>query len=225
MSRLLVWQIDNLPIHQNSFIVYDDSVKRCVIVDPFLSEPIISFLVEQKLTIDYVFLTHEHYDHIGAVNILRNLYEFSLVSSSKCSERIGDPRKNLASFFQLQLRMTDREDIDTMYQVEDTEYACKEADIVFLTEKSIDWLDNSLDFYLTPGHTDSSACMLINGVMLFSGDTLLWDNEVSTKLPSGSKKDYREITEPFLGSLDGKMHVYPGHGRTFRLGEKSEWSI
>ena len=63
----------------------------------------------------------------------------------------------------------------------------------------------------TPGHSAGSCCILIDD-MLFSGDTIL-ENINVTGFPGGSRKKYREVTVPILKHiLPGVRCVYPGHG-------------
>ena len=69
----------------------------------------------------------------------------------------------------------------------------------------------------TPGHSKGSCCILFDKKCMFSGDTLVTGHETILRLPGGSKKDFAEITMPFLNSLDGELMVYPGHGESQRL--------
>jgi glyoxylase-like metal-dependent hydrolase (beta-lactamase superfamily II) len=67
----------------------------------------------------------------------------------------------------------------------------------------------------TPGHTQGSVCLLIDGV-LFSGDTLLPNGAGRSDLPGGDKQALMCSLEK-LSTLPGETMVYPGHGRPFSL--------
>ena len=54
---------------------------------------------------------------------------------------------------------------------------------------------------------------------MFTGDTIVDGKRIITKLPGGSRKDYAEITKPYLESLDLDIIVFPGHGKEKRLQE------
>lgn len=69
----------------------------------------------------------------------------------------------------------------------------------------------------TPGHTAGSICLLLNGDILFSGDTLFLGAVGRTDLPTGDasalEKSIRKLAKiPF-------KTIYPGHGPS---AEKSE---
>ena len=65
----------------------------------------------------------------------------------------------------------------------------------------------------TPGHSPGSICILINDKYIFSGDSLVDGNKVITRLPGGSRKDYNQITKPFLEGLSEDSIIFPGHGQ------------
>ena len=54
---------------------------------------------------------------------------------------------------------------------------------------------------------------------LFSGDTRVTGHETILRLPGSSKKDFANITVPYLESLDKEIMVYPGHGKPQKLAE------
>ena len=62
---------------------------------------------------------------------------------------------------------------------------------------------------MTPGHTDGSACFIVNN-MLFTGDTLFLESVGRTDFISGNRDDLVESVKK-LFSLNGEYLVYPGH--------------
>ena len=65
-----------------------------ILIDPC----IIDIRLENK-TVDYIFLTHEHYDHISGVNYWKEKCEAEVVCSNICAEKIESSRKNLSRYF------------------------------------------------------------------------------------------------------------------------------
>ena len=100
-----IYTIKNSPIEENSFIIADPDSNLCMVIDPFDEASITSCLESRSLKLQYILLTHEHIDHIRAVNGLRDRYKCKLVCSQKCSNNICDSRKNLSDFFKLLLEI------------------------------------------------------------------------------------------------------------------------
>lgn len=67
----------------------------------------------------------------------------------------------------------------------------------------------------TPGHTPGSSCLRVEN-WLFSGDTLFRGSCGRTDFPGGDWREmYRSLKR--LGSLEGDLFVYPGHGEATTL--------
>ena len=56
-----------------SFVLYNDTLKSCVI-DPADSNPILNFSLENNLTIEDIFITHHHKDHTSGVKGILNAF-------------------------------------------------------------------------------------------------------------------------------------------------------
>ena len=56
------------PLDVNCYVVYDSETKKAFMVDPGgVSKALTSFLETQKLSVQFIILTHAHGDHIGGV--------------------------------------------------------------------------------------------------------------------------------------------------------------
>lgn len=83
--------ISNL-ISSNMYVLEENN--HLILIDPC----IIDIRLENK-TVDYIFLTHEHYDHISGVNYWKEKCEAEVVCSNICAENIESSRKNLSRYF------------------------------------------------------------------------------------------------------------------------------
>lgn len=79
-------------------------------------------------------------------------------------------------------------------------YSCA-ADLTFFGYYRFIWQGHTIELVETPGHTIGSICILIDKVILFSGDTLIFDVKTETKHYKNGHKDFEEISKPFLQAL------------------------
>jgi glyoxylase-like metal-dependent hydrolase (beta-lactamase superfamily II) len=63
----------------------------------------------------------------------------------------------------------------------------------------------------TPGHSKDSMCLILDGQLVFTGDTLFVGNCGRTDLPGSDPSEMYDSLFDRLGKLDEKLVVYPGH--------------
>lgn len=206
----------------NIYIIYDNITKKAIIIDPNNFKSVDEFIGSFGLNINYIILTHEHFDHILGVNELLDKYGCSLVTSEICNIGIMNPKINLSSFSEVLLYFKNNHNGKALSAElkEVKSYICRSADICFKKSKILIWNNHKIQMYETPGHSKGSICIIVDNKYLFSGDSLLKDIDVITRFPGGSTKEYNNITLEFYKSLDKDIIVYPGHGQSFILKEK-----
>lgn len=198
----------------NTYIV--EEAKHCFVVDPCKMEQVEELIKEKKLTIDFCFLTHEHFDHISGLDWIHN-QKIPVIATVACDKGLKDSKVNQSRYYdafsRIQVRLKDCKPVHV------DEYIGY-ADECFDGIKEMQWQGHNLLFKETPGHSRGSACMLVDNGILFSGDTLLGDTYTGTNMLSGSKKQLDEISMPWLSGLPFETLVYAGHGEEFVLGER-----
>ena len=142
--------------------------------------------------VKYIVLTHCHYDHIGAVNEIKEKTGAKLLISEKEKGNYLSDAVNLRSYFG-----------DTK-QIELPDVLLKEGDIIESGEYKFKVIE-------TPGHTSGGICLLC-GDALFSGDTIFYGSVGRTDLPTGDMAQLLANIRGKLLTLPGKTIVYPGHG-------------
>ncbi len=205
----------------NMYIIREEGGNSAVLIDPSDIDTIRDYTERENIHIEYVMLTHEHYDHISALNEVRQMFpECRLVASGKCSEMIQNPKKNMSKFFNIILEFKNGlgSGKKNLYK-EVLPYEAEPADIVFEESDVFVWNGHRFELTEVPGHSPGSVFIKLDDSYLFSGDTVSYDYEIITKFPTGSTKDYENITKPVIDALDKNLMVYPGHGRVFKLNE------
>ena len=189
--------------------------RRGILVDAYASQAYFDQFEKWVDSIDYIILTHEHYDHISGTNAIRQRYRCPVLCGEACSQRIQNPTQNFSRYFNAYVSLQTGEHVpDELLPVE--EYSTH-ADISFQREHHLSWQGHGLVLSETPGHSPGSICILVDQKYLFSGDTLLPEKSPMTRFPDGNRHSYEQVALPYLQSLPGDVTVYPGHYHSFPL--------
>lgn len=190
----------------NMYIVIEDG--HAIVIDPYEdTDP------GKGLIVDYILLTHEHYDHISGVKKWKEKNNAKVVCSLSCSKNIVNPRKSFASFFDVFCELQTWIEINNIPAVEEG-YVCH-ADEVFSGEKEIEWMGHSICMFELPGHSMGSIGIIIDNKHFFSGDSLMKDYEIELRMPGGSREQWESIGKPRIDALPDGIMVYPGHFEEF----------
>ena len=181
----------------------DEETKETMVIDPAgEEEKIIEMLDILEAKLKYIYLTHCHGDHTGAVVGLQNKYEAKVLIERKESENLKNTEITLNYYIGIpDIRLEEGSRID-------------DGDLIHLGE---------LEFKVihTPGHTNGSTSLFCEKEkMLFSGDTIFRGTWGRTDLPTGSLNDIiNSITDKLL-ILPNDTIVYPGHGKSTMIKEE-----
>jgi hydroxyacylglutathione hydrolase len=180
------------PIEENAYIVYNEDEDDAIVIDPGAdSDEIIGRLGELERKAHTVLLTHGHYDHIGAVQGLRDRYGVQVMIHEDDADMLTNPEKNMSALFLDGVRM------------QDADRLLVDGDILRIAGMEVHVIH-------TPGHTQGSVCFLIEN-QLFSGDTLFEGTVGRTDFP-GSSWEQMERSLAALYALPGDYKVFSGHG-------------
>ena len=171
--------------YTNCYLVKNEETNEGFIIDPGGSALKISRCIEQmEMTPKAILLTHGHFDHIGAVDELRDRYDINVYVSEQESKFMQNYNNNLSVFF--------------------GEGMIVKPDITISDGEELEIAGIKMKFILTPGHTPGSGCFYVEeeGV-LFSGDTLFCMSRGRTDFPGGSERK-------IIDSIRNKLLVFPG---------------
>jgi len=188
----------------NSYIVEDEESKETMVIDPGgEADKIIDML--DTLGVDklkYIYLTHCHGDHFGAILDLKAKKGGKVLIHRDDAEGLYNPSISLTYY----IGMADIE-LEADSRVD-------EGDIIHL---------GNLEFRVihTPGHTKGGSCLYCKEQgLLFSGDTLFKGTWGRTDLPTSNFPNIIASITNKLTVLPDDTIVYPGHGRMTTIREE-----
>jgi hydroxyacylglutathione hydrolase len=186
----------------NCYVVYNHMYKSCLVIDPGSrnSKVVIDFIEENKLSIDYIILTHSHFDHIAGVDSLLNYKKAILISSTLCSEKIVDPVRNLSYFSDFGIIQSTKADL----LIEE------------IPEGRLSWNDITMNFISTPGHSGCSITVRI-GDNLFTGDMMIKGKKTRVTYPDGNMEQVKNSLDLIKNTILSSTNIYPGHGESYML--------
>lgn len=177
------------------------SGNQAAVVDPSADADTILQKVAQKgATLQYILLTHGHFDHIFSLDSLREKTGVSAYIHKNDMDMPSDAHKNAFYIFFGQ---------DRTFGTPEKELA--EGDVLMLGKEQIRMLH-------TPGHTEGSVCYLCGDDILITGDTLFDCGFGRYDLYGGDPYKLRQSLAR-LSMLDHSLIIYPGHGSPTDLGD------
>ena len=180
------------PIGTNCYILEDE--KKIAVIDPGdEAERILEVLEETEGTVEYILLTHGHYDHTTAVPELHKaLPEAKIYIHQADANGAGSRLFPLAG------------QVDGLLLYD-------EGDSLPLGSLTIEVLH-------TPGHSKGSVTLRA-GDVLFTGDTLFAGSMGRTDRSGGDEEEIMASLKR-LGELEGSFTVCPGHMQTSTLDQE-----
>ena len=85
-------RIEIIPCLQDnySYLIIDESNNSACVIDPSEAQPIISFVVNNNISLKYILNTHHHFDHIGGNKELKNKFGSTILGFKNDSHRIPE---------------------------------------------------------------------------------------------------------------------------------------
>lgn len=193
--------------------LYNFKDKKALIIDPGAEpEKIIHRIEEKNLEIVGIILTHGHFDHIGALQELKEKFKVPLYIHKDDSTFLGPES------MERHRQMFKPMGAQGMFYVDTYYMETPKADIVLEDNQELN--DFGLKVIHTPGHSPGSICLFSqeNGIV-FTGDTLFKNGLGRTDFGGG---DYNTLIKSLekLFSLPMETVAYPGHGPITHIGDE-----
>ena len=189
--KLTYFQLGMLPT--NVYLGVNEETGNGFLVDPAVYEPQVEEVMKEIgiKNLQYILLTHGHFDHILGVNEFKKNHPEAKVVIHKEDEAFLTDTKLSHSM----MHGLTQEPITADVLVED-------GDVLAFD-------DNEFKVVHTPGHTRGSVVYLLDDLM-FSGDTLFQLSCGRTDFPESDPAAMGPSLQK-LAALDGNYHVLPGH--------------
>ena len=187
----------------NCYIIVDEETKETVVIDPGgEDDKVIELLDILEAKLKYIYLTHCHGDHIGAVEEIKSKKGGKILIHSEDYDGLKNPEINLTGFLS-----SEKVSIEADSRVND-------GDIIHI---------GNIEFKVihTPGHTKGGSSLYCDEEkMVFSGDTIFKEMWGRTDLPTGSFEDIIKSISNRLLVLPDDTIIYPGHGTSTKVIEE-----
>lgn len=192
------------PLQTNAYIVYNDE-RSCLIIDPGEEgHKIRQFIKKKGLQPKAILLTHAHFDHIGAVDSIRECYSIPVYLHRAEKKWLSNPSLNGSSHY---------EGIQPVIR--------KQADKWFTKEEPL--LIGGISFYVyeTPGHSPGGVSFYFKEEgFIIVGDTLFENGIGRTDLAGGQEKQLLKSIHHKLLLLPKDTYVLPGHDGVTTIGQE-----
>ena len=190
-------------LENNMYLVLDELSKKGVLID---ATELLPEMVDAAsgYDIEYILLTHGHFDHIFGLNNIKQAFNAKAVINQN-DLVISDNVNEFTRLFNLP------DSVPPTY-----EKFVSDGDVLRVGNLEIKVL-------ATPGHTEGGVCYLIDDKM-FSGDTLFKGSVGRTDLFGGNFAKLSDSIKNKLLKLDSKIKVYPGHGPETTIGYEKQYN-
>ena len=190
--------IHTLPLgmlQANCYVVHQADSSACIVIDPGDdAQSLLAWLKDRALQPEAVLLTHRHFDHVGAVQAVKEAYACPVyMHPGDVPYPAGIP------------------------------FGPDHCTHTLTHGQQLSLAGMTLQVIHTPGHSEGCVCYLLDSTHLFTGDTLFADACGRVDFTGSSPAKMRASLQ-LLSSLDESLQVLPGHGPATTLAREKKFN-
>jgi len=194
------------PIENNTFLIADEDSKIAAVIDPSAaSKELTEKIQENKWVLEYILVTHAHFDHIGGVRSLigqfSNNLKVALHSADLELWREGGSSKEFGFDFSVG----------------------SEPNLILEDKQILRMGKVPIEVLHTPGHTPGHVTFSIKSALAaFCGDLIFYHSVGRTDLKISNEAHLLQSINEKILTLEPETTLYPGHGPITTVQEEIE---
>ena len=201
------------PFAENTYVVYDEDTRDCVVIDPGCSnkaeeDRLFGLIDSRRLKPQLIINTHGHIDHVVGNNAVKRRYGIKAAAHPDVKNDFIQAKRH-ATWLGLQAESDiDLPDVDL-----------EDGEVVRVG-------NSTLEVISTPGHALGSISLFaqIEG-WVFTGDALFCRSIGRTDLPGGNYEQLRTSIIERLFRLPDDTEVYSGHGESTTIFDERQYNM
>lgn len=192
---------------ENCYVFADDHTRTGFLIDPGAQAGVIyDAIVRNGLKIEKILLTHGHFDHFGAAEVLREKLVAPIYIYSPDARYLTDARLNLSASSGNPIIVPHYEEV-------------YDGEVIRLKANS----NFSLRVIATPGHTPGSVAYWSEGQgVAFVGDTLYEHGPGLTHFPGGDRAELENSIVNRILTLPPETVLLSGHSSPITVEEERQ---
>ena len=201
------------PFAENTYVVYDDNSKECVIIDPGCGTPaeenqLFGFIDSHRLKPMLAINTHGHIDHILGNAAVKKRYGINVAAHPNVKNDFLRSRQQSAMF-----------GLPLMGDCDLPERDLEDGEVIKVGE-------STLEVICTPGHVEGSISLYaeIEG-WVFTGDALFCRSIGRTDFPGGNYETLRKSIKERLFHLPDDTEIFSGHGKSTTIFDEKHYNM
>lgn len=191
------------PLAENCYLLADDNSKTAVLIDPGEEAPLLLDELSKKgLELTAIWLTHAHFDHVGAVEGITSFHKVPVYlhpADKPLYEHAAEAARRWDIPFQQPTAPTTDLSADQVLKFGGADIRC----------------------LFTPGHAPGHISFYIPSEnFVVAGDALFEGSVGRTDLPGGDAEQLLKSIKTQLLTLPDETIVYPGHMHKTTIGKE-----